>query len=229
VKRADDLCAFFAREMGQDPLTVRLYCDYLRKTDLFPRDLGGRGKRGGAIVTPEASTMLLIALLSSDSALACARSAALVSTFQFSHLEFRNITPTGDVIWRVWEDETQPGAFPERYFRLLLDAVQAHRASVSVPPSLMPLAIGVSRRALVPFAWIEGAHAGNVAGGALLIRAVYTDPDGEAAWRSMGIGFEKTAAVPAALLKHLAEFLGSDQSNVVAGNNARDDLMGGVH
>lgn len=202
-----DLCAELADATGLTRKLVDSHAKYLRMEGLLPATPGGRGNVGGAPARSVDACILLCSLLAAENPLNCVSAAARVATFTFSHIEIRHIGVDGDRVWKLWNspDDIAPLRQP---FLLVLDSlIRSYRAHIPDPPNLKAALIGVTCHRLVPRAWIEGVVPASVAGGTLLARAVYCDPDHGEFWAREGLAVEKTSVVPATILRRLGEFL----------------------
>jgi hypothetical protein len=210
MRNAAELNDFLAAHLGVEPSTVATYSAYLRKSGLLPASPGGRGKRGGAIVSDAHAALMLVALLSSSTAWRCAEAAVYFGTFEFSHVLWRHVTATGEHHWIQKFDGEDAEPLQGPFLAVLARWIGDYRAGGGDPEIIRPVSIGVNRRGPIPSCWVEVVAPANVDGGALLLSAVYLDTGADHPSPSAPI--EKLAVVPARILRSVAEFLGPTHS-----------------
>jgi hypothetical protein len=215
MKHASDLNDFLAAQLGIEPSTVATYSAYLRRGGLLPASPGGRGKRGGAIVSDAHAALMLVALLSSSTARRCAEAAVYFGTFEFSHIVWRHVTAAGEHHWTQEFEGEDAEPLQGPFLAAMARWIGSYRAGGTDPETIRPVSIGVNRKGPIPSCWVELVVSVNVGGGALLVSAVYLDAGPVHPAPSAPI--EKLAVVPARILRSVAEFLGPTHSQ-----NSRD-------
>jgi hypothetical protein len=210
MRNATELNDFLAAQLGIEPSTVATYSAYLRKSGLLPASPGGRGRRGGVIVSDAHAALMLVALLSSSTAWRCAEAAVYFGTFEFSHIAWRHVAAAGEHHWAQEFEGEDAEPLQGPFLAALARWIGSYRAGGTDPEIIRPVSIGVNRKGPIPSCWVEIVAPVNVGGGALLLSAVYLDTGPVRPLPSSPI--EKLAVVPARILRSVAEFLGPTHS-----------------